>query len=112
MVAEQDSTIADLRSLLDRHNQELDSLEQSVTTTQEERTRLQFHSNEMTMSIVSLRQELEEVRAITTAARASEEAGRLQLTGMIDEQLAQNQTIEAVAALQNATPYHLSKWGR
>jgi hypothetical protein len=67
-----------------------------VSTTQEERTQHQLHSNEMTISIVSLRQELEEARAVTTAARLSEEAGRQQLTHMIDEQLVQNQTIEAL----------------
>jgi len=50
----------------------------------------------MTMSIVSLQQELEEVRAVTTAARASEEAGRQQLARLIDKQLAQIQTIEAL----------------
>jgi FtsZ-binding cell division protein ZapB len=32
---ERDSTISDLRSLLDRHNQELDGQEQSVATTQD-----------------------------------------------------------------------------
>jgi len=37
---ERESTIADLRSLLDHRNQELDGLEQSVATTQDERTRL------------------------------------------------------------------------
>jgi phage shock protein A len=49
-VEERDSTILDLRSLLERRNQELDSLEQSVATTQDERTRLQLHSNKTTMS--------------------------------------------------------------
>ena len=69
---------------------ELDGLEQSATTTQEERTRLQLHSNEMTVSIFPLRRELEESRAATAAARVSEETGRQQLTRMMDEQLAQN----------------------
>ncbi len=55
---ERDLTIADLRSLLDRRNQELDGLEQSVATTQDERTRLQLHSNEMTVSLVALRPRL------------------------------------------------------
>ena len=41
---ERDASIANLRSLLDRRNQELDGLEQSEITTQEERTRLQLHS--------------------------------------------------------------------
>ena len=93
---ERDSTILDLRSLLERRNQELDGLEQSVATTQDEKTRLQIHSNEMTMSLVALRQELEESRAAATAARVSEEACRQQLARMMDEQLAQNQTIEAL----------------
>jgi chromosome segregation ATPase len=75
IAAERDSAMADLRSLLDRRNQELESLEQSVSTIQEERTRIQLHSNEMTMSIVALRQELDEARTGATTARASEEAG-------------------------------------
>ena len=75
---ELDSTISDLRSLLD------------------ERARLQLHSNEMTMSLVALRQELEESRAVATAARVSEEAGRQQLARMMNEQLAQTQTIETL----------------
>jgi hypothetical protein len=44
----------------------LDGLERSVTITQEERTRLQLHSNEMTVSMVSLCQELEDARAVTS----------------------------------------------
>jgi hypothetical protein len=48
------------------------------------------------MSIVSLRQELEEARPVTTVARASEEAGQQQLVRMMDEQLAQTQTIESL----------------
>ena len=43
-VEEHDSTILDLWSLLERRNQELDGLD--------ERTRLQLHSNEVTMSLV------------------------------------------------------------
>jgi hypothetical protein len=81
---------------LDRCNQELGGLEQSVTTTQEERTRLQIHTNEMTMSIVSLRQELKEARTVTIVSRASEEADRQQLARMMDEQLVQAQTIETL----------------
>jgi hypothetical protein len=104
---ERDSTISDLRSLLERRNQELDGLEQSVATTQGERTRLQLHSNEMNMSFVSLRQELEESRAIATAARVTEEVGRQQLARMMEEQQTQAQTIEAlrrqVEASTNAT---------
>ena len=45
---------------------------------------------------MSLRRELEESRAATAAARVSEEAGRQQLARMMDEQLAQNQTIETL----------------
>ena len=41
-------------------------------------------------------QELEESRAAATAARVAEEAGRLQLARMMDEQLVQNQTIESL----------------
>ena len=93
---ERDSAISDLRSLLERRNQELDGLEQLVATTQWERTRLQLHSNEMTMSLVANRQELEESRVVATAARAYEEAGRQQLAHMIDEQLAQIQTMETL----------------
>jgi multidrug efflux pump subunit AcrA (membrane-fusion protein) len=48
------------------------------------------------MSTVVLRQELDAARAETTTARASEEAERLQLARLMDEQLAQNQTIDAV----------------
>ena len=76
VLADRDSTIENLQSLLEIRNQELDVLERSVATTHEERTRLQLHSNEMTMSMVSLRQELEEARTVSIAARASEEAGR------------------------------------
>jgi hypothetical protein len=74
-------------------NQELDGLKQSMATTQDERTRLQLHSNEMTMSLVALRQELEESRAVANAARVYEEAGRQQLARLMDEQLAEIQTI-------------------
>ena len=85
-----------MRSLLERRNRELNVLEQSEATAQDERTRLQLHSNEMSMSLVAIRQELEESRAAATAARVSEEAGRQQLARMMDEQLAQNQTIETL----------------
>jgi hypothetical protein len=50
----------------------------------------------MSVSVVSLRRELEESRAATAAARVSEEAGRQQLARMMDEQLTQNQTIETL----------------
>jgi hypothetical protein len=55
VLEERDSTIADLRSLLDRRRKELDGLEQSVATTQDERTRLQLHFNEISMSLVALK---------------------------------------------------------
>ena len=87
----------------------------------------------MTVEIVSLRQELEDSRAATASARVTEEAGRLQLARMFDDQLAQNKTIEnlrrqvetssctisssiaikqrtAAAATANATTDHLSDW--
>ena len=64
------------------------------TVTQEERTRLQLHSSVVTVEIVSLQQELEDSRAATASARVTEEAGRLQLARMFDDQLAQNKTIE------------------
>ena len=50
----------------------------------------------MSMSLVAIRQELEESRAAATAARVSEEAGRQQLARMMDEQMAQSQNIEAL----------------
>ncbi len=53
-------------------------------------------STEMSVSLVSLRRELEESRAAAAAARVSEEAGRQLLARMMDEQLAQNQTIETL----------------
>ena len=72
VLTDRDFTIEDLRSLLEIRNQELDGLEQSVATSQEERTRLQLHSNEMTVSMVSLRQELEDARTVLITARASD----------------------------------------
>jgi len=50
----------------------------------------------MSTSLVAVRQELEDARAIANAARVAEEAGRQQLARMMDEQLAQTQTIEAL----------------
>jgi len=44
----------DLRSLLERRNQEFDGLGQSAATSQGEMTRLQLHFNEMTMSLAHL----------------------------------------------------------
>ncbi len=83
---ERDTVMADLISLLD--------MERSMGTIEEDRTRIQLHSNEVTVTIVSLRRELDEARAGALTARASEEAVRLQITRVIDEQLAQNQTID------------------
>ena len=48
------------------------------------------------MTIVSLRRELEEARAGALTTRASEEAARLQISRMMDEQLSQNQTIDSL----------------
>ena len=56
----------------------------------------------MSVSVVSLRRELEESRAATTAARVSEEAGRQQLARMMDEQLTQNQTIDLRRQLETS----------
>jgi hypothetical protein len=50
----------------------------------------------MSTSLVAVRQGLEDARTIATAARVAEEAGRQQLPRMMDEQLAQTQTIEAL----------------
>ena len=48
------------------------------------------------MSLVALRQELDVARAVATAARVPEEAGRQHLVRMMDEQMVQTQTIEAL----------------
>jgi hypothetical protein len=95
-VEDRDSTILDLQSQLENRHRELNILEQSVTNTHVERTRLQLNFNEMSMTLVTVRQELEESRQVATAARVAEEAGRLQLSRMMDEQLVQNQTIESL----------------
>ena len=50
----------------------------------------------MSTSLVAVRKELEDARAIANAARVAEEAGRQQLARMMDEQLAQTQTIETL----------------
>ena len=91
---ERDTVIAYLRSVLDLRNQQLNVMEQSVGTITEDRTRIQLHSTEATVTIVSLRQELKEARVGALTTRASEEAARLQISRMMDEQLAQNQTID------------------
>ena len=51
---QRDSTIADLRSLLDRRRRELDGLEQSMANTQDEWTRLQLHATEISTSLVAV----------------------------------------------------------
>ena len=96
MLDERDTSIAHLRSLLDRRKKELDDLVQSASVKKGERDRLQLHSSAVSVEIGALRQELEESRAAMTSARVSEEAGRQQLARMMDDQLAQNQTIETL----------------
>ena len=93
---ERETVIADLRSVLELRNQQMNIMEQSVGTIKEDRTRIQLHSTEATMTIVSLRRELEEARAGALTTRSSEEAARLQISRMMDEQLAQNQTIDSL----------------
>ena len=83
-----ESHIQRLQAEVHRANSAVENiLDQSVANTQVERTRLQLNFNEMSMTIVTVRQELEESRAATTAARLAEEAGRQQLARMMDEQL-------------------------
>ena len=79
-------------------------MKQSVSTIEEDRTRIQLHSNEVTVTIVSLLRELDEARAGALAARASEEAARLQISRMMDEQLAQNQTIDTLGRQVESSP--------
>jgi len=74
----------------------LNDLERSRDAIEEDRARIQLHSTEVQVTIVSLRRELEEARATALTARTSEEAARLQITRMMDEQLTQNQTIEGL----------------
>ena len=69
---------AGLRSLLERRNQQLNDMEISRDAIEEVRARIQLHSTEVQVTIVSLRRELDE-------ARASEEAARLQITRKMDE---------------------------
>ena len=93
---ERETVIADLQSVLDLCNQQLNVMEQFVGTITEDRTRIQLHSTEATVTIVSLRHELEEARAGALITRASEEAARLQISRMMDEQLAQSQKIDSL----------------
>ena len=78
--SERDTVMADLRSLLDHRNHQLNDMERSMGTIEEDRTRIQLDSTEVQVTIVSLRRELDEARAGTLTARASEEAARLQIT--------------------------------
>ena len=93
---ERETVIADLRSVLELRNQQLNVMEQSYGTIEEDRTRIQLHFTEATTTIVSLRRELEEARAGALTTRAAEEAARLQISRMMDEQLSQNQTIDSI----------------
>ena len=79
-------------------------MEQSVGTLTEDGTRIQLHSTEATVTIVSLRRELDEARAGALTMRASEEAARLQISRMMNEQLAQNQTIEQHCVAASPSP--------
>ena len=65
-----------------------------MANTQDERTRLQLHSTEISTSLIAVRLELKDARASASAARVAEEAGRQQLARMMVEHLAQTQTIE------------------
>ncbi len=94
--AERVTVLMDLRSLLDRRNQQLNDLERSRDAIEEDRARIQLHSTEVQVTIVSLRRELEEARATALTARTSEEAARLQIARMMDEQLTKSQTIEGL----------------
>jgi hypothetical protein len=51
-VIERDTVLADLRSLLERRNQQLNDMERSRDTIEEDRTRIQLHSTEVHMTIV------------------------------------------------------------
>ena len=94
--AERVTVLMDLRSLLERRNQQLNDMERSRDAIEADRARIQLHSTEVQVTIVSLRRDLEEARANALTARTSEEAARLQITRMMDEQLVQGQTIEAL----------------
>ena len=84
--AERVMVLADLRSLLECRNQQLNDMERS-------RDAIQLHSTKVQVTIVSLARELDEARATALTARAT---ARLQITRMMDEQLIQSQTIEAL----------------
>ena len=82
--AERVTVLMDLRSLLERRNQQLNDLERSRDAIEEDRARIQLHSTEVQVTIVSLRRELEEARANALTARTSEDAARLQIARMMD----------------------------
>jgi chromosome segregation ATPase len=63
--------LTDLRSLLERRNQQLNDMERSRDAIEEDRARIQLHSTEVQVTIVSLRRELEEARATALTTRAS-----------------------------------------
>jgi hypothetical protein len=86
-VAERVTVLIDLRSLLERRNQQLNDIERSRDAIEADRARIQLHSTEVQVTIVSLRRELEEARANVLTARISEEVARLQITHMMDKQL-------------------------
>ncbi len=71
-------------------------MERSRDAIEADSARIQLHSTEVQVNIVSLRRVLEEARANALTTRASEEAARLQITRMMDEQLVQSQTIEGL----------------
>ena len=75
--AERVTVLMYLRSLLERRNQQLNEMERSRDAIEEDRARIQLHSTEVQVTIVSLRRELEEARANALTARTSEEAARL-----------------------------------
>jgi len=61
--AERVTVLMDLRSLLERRNQQLNDIERSRDAIEADRARIQLHSTEVQVTIVSLRRELEEARA-------------------------------------------------
>ncbi len=52
--AERVTVLADLRSLLERRNQQLNEMERSWDAIEEDRARIQLHSNEVTVTIVTI----------------------------------------------------------
>jgi len=58
----------------------MNDMERSRDAVEEDRARIQLHSTEVQVIIVSLRRELDEARTGALTARASEEAARVQIT--------------------------------